>query len=66
LLLLLNLEDGQPVGSDEANSLLTLPGPVSLQVKAAKPIAFLEILCPAGPITVGRRSRMSANEERKE
>src|SRR5215472_7126903 len=44
LLLLLNLVDGQPVGSDEANSLLALPGPIALLVKAAKAVAFLEIL----------------------
>jgi hypothetical protein len=44
LLLLLNLVDGQPVRSDEANPLLTLPGPISLLVKASKAIAFLEIL----------------------
>src|SRR6516225_6422915 len=42
LLLLLNLVDGQSVGSDEANSLLTLPRPVSLLVKTSKAIAFLE------------------------
>jgi hypothetical protein len=44
LLLLLNLVDGQPVSSDEANPLLALPGPISLLVKASKAIAFLEIL----------------------